>query len=190
MKNKTAFLPIRVSVFNCGFPNEQIRFGKAIYPYLLPVPIGSLLFVLLGQYTRRFCSRGDGMPPCCLATGRWGAARRRLDTLAGLARDPAPCPPPGLMKNRQVDLTKIKSLLQKRQTSLCPGHEWLAIVVLWFHWNEFVLATATSTFEQRNSARNGSDRASDWSYQESTSCHMWKKKSFLFLELLFWKISH
>ena len=34
------------------------------------------------------------MPPCCLATGRWGAARRRLDTLAGLARDPAPCPLP------------------------------------------------------------------------------------------------
>ena len=30
MKNKTAFLPIRVSVFSCGFPNEQIRFGKAI----------------------------------------------------------------------------------------------------------------------------------------------------------------
>ena len=115
------------------------------------------------------------MPPCCLATGRWGAARRRLDTLAGLARDPAPCPPPGLMKNRQVDMTKIKSLLQKRQTSLCPGHEWLVIVVLWFHWNVFVLATATSTFEQRNRARNGSDRASDWSYQESTSCHMWKK---------------
>ena len=32
------------------------------------------------------------MPPCCLATGRWGAARCRLDTLAGLARDPAPWP--------------------------------------------------------------------------------------------------
>ena len=32
------------------------------------------------------------MPPCCLATGRWGAARRRLDT--GIARDPAPCPLP------------------------------------------------------------------------------------------------
>ena len=108
MKNKTAFLPIRVSVFNCGFPNEQIRFGKAIY--LLPVPIGSLLFVLLA---RRFCTRGDGMPPCCLATGRWGAARRRLDTQE-IARDPAPCPLPGLMKNRQVDMTKINSLLQKR----------------------------------------------------------------------------
>ena len=46
--------------------------------------------------------------------------------------DPAPCPLPGLMKNRQVDMTKMKSLLQKHQTSLCPGHEWLAIVVLWF----------------------------------------------------------
>ena len=88
---------------------------------------------------------------------------------------PAPCPLPGLMKNRQIDLAKIKSLLQKRQTSLCPGHEWLAIVVLWFHWNVFILATATSTFEQRNSARNGSDRASDWSYQECTSCHTRKK---------------
>ena len=30
-------------------------------------------------------------------------------------------------------MTKIKSLLQKRQTSLYPGHEWLAIVVRWFH---------------------------------------------------------
>ena len=79
------------------------------------------------------------------------------------------------MKNQQVDMTKIKSLLQKRQTSLCPGHEWLAIVVLWFHWNVFILATATSTFEQINIARNGSDRASDLSYQESTSCHMRKK---------------
>ena len=75
-------------------------------------------------------------------------------------------------------MTKIKSLLQKRQTSLCPGHEWLAIVVLWFHWNVFILATATSTFEQRNSARNGSDRASDWSYQECTSCHTRKKVFF------------
>ena len=143
---------------------------------------------LASQYTWRFCSRDDGMPPCCLATGRWGAARRRLDTLAGLAKDPVPCPPPGLMKNRQVDITKIKSLLQKRQTSLCPGHEWLAIVVQWFHWNEFVLATATSTFEQRNSARNGSDRASDWSYQESTSCHMWKKKVFCSLNFFCEKI--
>ena len=47
MKNKTAFLPIRVSVFNCGFPNEEIHFDKAIY--LLPVPTGSLLFVLLAS---------------------------------------------------------------------------------------------------------------------------------------------
>ena len=141
---------------------------------------------LASQYTRS-CTRGDGMPPCCLATGRWGATRRRLDT--EIARDPAPCPLPGLMKNRQVDTTRIKSLLQKRQTSLCPGHEWLAIVVLWFHWNVFILATATSTFEQRNSARNGSDSASDWSYQESTSCHI-RKKSFLFLKFLLWKISH
>ena len=117
------------------------------------------------------------MPPCCLATGRWGAARRRLDT--GIARDPALYPLPGLMKNRSVDMTKIKSLLQKRQTSLRPGHEWLTIVVLWFHWNVFILATATSTFEQRNSARNGSDRASDWYYQESTSCHMRKKSFFV-----------
>ena len=44
---------------------------------------------LANQYTRRFCSRGDGMPPCCLATGRWGAARRRLDT-AGDSKGPLP----------------------------------------------------------------------------------------------------
>ena len=107
MKNKTAFLPIRVSVFNCGFPNEQIRFGKAIY--LLPVQSS---ICLASQYTRRFCAQGDGMPPCCLPKGPWGAARHRLDT--GIARDPAPCPLRGLMKNRQVDMTIIKLLLQKR----------------------------------------------------------------------------
>ena len=145
---------------------------------------------LASQYhdTRRFCARGDGMPPCCLATGRWGAARRRLDTeiLQGTL---LPAPLPGLMKNRQVDMTKIKSLLQKRQMSLCPGHEWLAIVVLWFHWNVFILATATSTFEQINSARNGSDRASDWAYQESTSCHMRKKRFFCSLNFFCEKFS-
>ena len=59
--------------------------------------------------------------------------------------------------------------------TICHGHEWLAFVVLWFHWNVFILAAASSTFEQRHSARNGWDRASDWSYQESTSCHMRKK---------------
>ena len=77
---------------------------------------------LASQYTRMFCAQGDSMPHRCLATGRWGAARRRPDT--GMARDPAPCPLPGVMKNRQVDMTKIKSLLHKRQTSLYPGHEW------------------------------------------------------------------
>ena len=46
MKNKTAFLPIRVSVFNCGFPNEQICLCKAISAAL---PIDSLLFVLLAS---------------------------------------------------------------------------------------------------------------------------------------------
>ena len=51
----------------------------------------------------------------------------------------------------------------------------------------FILATATSTFEQRNSARNGSDRASDWSYQESTSCHM-RKKCFCSLKIFCEKI--
>ena len=42
---------------------------------------------LASQYTRRFCARGDDMPPCCLAMSRWGAARRRLDT--GIALPPA-----------------------------------------------------------------------------------------------------
>ena len=32
------------------------------------------------------------MPPCCLATGRWGAARRRLDT-AGDSKGPCSLPP-------------------------------------------------------------------------------------------------
>ena len=152
MKNKTAFLPIRVSVFNCGFPNEQIRFGKAIY--LLPVPIGSLLFVLLAS-TLGGSAPGWWHAPMLLSNGSLGCCPPQA-----WHRDSKwPCPLPGLMKNRQVDMTKIKSLLQKRQTSLCPGHEWLAIFVLWFHWSVFIR----------------SDRASDWSYQESTSYHMRKK---------------
>ena len=108
-----------------------------------------------------------------LSNGSLGCCPLQAWHTGRASKGPSPLAPPGLMKNRQVDMTKTKLSLQKRQTSLCPGHEWLAIVVL-FHWNVFVLATATSTFEQRNSARNGSDRASDWSYQESTSCHMWK----------------
>ena len=114
------------------------------------------------------------MPPCCLGTGRWGAARRRLNT-AEDSKGPCSLPPAWSYEESTGWHDENKSLLQKRQTSLCPGHEWLAIVVLWFHWNVFILATATSTFEQINSARNGSDRASDWSYQESTSCHIRKK---------------
>ena len=51
---------------------------------------------------------------------------------------PGPCPLTGLMKNRQVDITKIKSLLQKRQTPLYPRHEWLAIVVRGCLWNVFI----------------------------------------------------
>ena len=44
--------------------------------------------------------------------------------------------------------------------------------ILWSHWktsgNVYVgLATATSTFEQRNSASNGLDRASDWCFKLS-----------------------
>ena len=66
--------------------------------------------------------------------------------LTGIARAPAPCPIPGLIKNRQVDMTKIKSLLQKGQTSLYPGHEWLAIVVRWFHLNVFI---SLCTFKKR-----------------------------------------
>ena len=204
MKNKTAFLPIRVSVFICGFPNEQIRLVGWLNRFIYRANIAraqkleSLTvranpfwqsyisaacadrhssICLASQYTRRFCARGDGMPPCCLATGRWGDARRRLDT--GIARDPAPLPPAWSYEESTGWHDGNKSLLQKRQTSLCPGHEWLAIAVLWFHWNVFILATATSTFEQRNSARNGSDRASDWSYQESTSCHKRKKSFFV-----------
>ena len=57
------------------------------------------------------------------------------------------------------------------------------LAILWSHWktseNVYVgLAMATSTFEQQNSQSNGLDRASDWCYQESTSCHMQKKKFF------------
>ena len=134
-----------------------------------------LSICLASQYTRRSVLRtGWWHAPMLLSNGSLGCCPPQA-----CHRDSkGPCPLPGLMKNRQVDMTKIKSLLLKRQTSLCPGHEWLAIVVLWLHWNVFILATATSTFEPRNSARNGSDRASDWSYQESTSCHMRKKKFF------------
>ena len=78
MKNKTAFLPIHVSVFNCGVPYKLIGFGKAIY--LLPVPIGSLLFVLQASTVTLGGSAQGVMacPPCCLATGRWGVAAAGL----------------------------------------------------------------------------------------------------------------
>ena len=80
-------LPFCQFVYLCSIAAFLMNKSVLAKLYLLPVPIGSLLFVLLA--TRRFCARGDGMPPCCLATGRWGAARRRLDT--GIAGDPAPC---------------------------------------------------------------------------------------------------
>ena len=151
MKNKTAFLPIREHLCSIAaflmskslvIEELVIEESKSVlaklYIYCLCRSAVLSSICLASQYTRRFCARVDGLPPCCLATGRWGAARRtgRLDTRIA-ARDPAPCPLPGLMKNRQVDMTKIKSLLHKRQTSLCPGHESLTIVVLWFHWNVF-----------------------------------------------------
>ena len=134
MKNKTVFLPIREQLCSIAaflmskslvIEELVIEESKSVLAKLyidICCLCRSAVFYLSSRYTRGFCARVDGMPPCCLATGRWGAARRRLDT--GIAaRDPAPCPLPGLMKNRQIDLTKIKSLLQKRQTSLCPGHE-------------------------------------------------------------------
>ena len=94
---------------------------------------------------------------------------------------------------------KTTQLLQKYRRPLCaichfydviysPGYVDLLtqLAILWSHWktsgNVYVgLATATSTFEQRNSASNGLDRASDWCSQESTSCHMRKKKFFVSL---------
>ena len=63
------------------------------------------------------------MPPCCLATGRWGAARRRLDT--GIARDPAPCPLPGLMKNRHVDMTTMSDYYRNaKRHSVLDTNDW------------------------------------------------------------------
>ena len=181
MKNKTAFLPIRVSVFDCRFPNEQIRLAKL---YICCLADRQSSICLASQYTRRFCARGDGMPPCCLATGRWGASRRRLDT--GLARDPAPCPPPRLMKNRQVDMTKIKSLLLKRQMS----------------WTRMIGHCCTMISLKRVRSCNG-----HFHFWTKKQCKKWfgsrvglvlsrvhklsyAKKSFLFLKFLLWKISH
>ena len=120
--------------------------------------------------------------------GHWYGVRLSCE-YKGHRDSKGPCPLPGLMKNRQVDMTKIKSLLQKRQTSLCPGHEWLAIVVLWFHW--------------RVHSCNG-----HFHFWTKKQCKKWfgsrvglvlsrvhklsyaKKKFFLFLKLLLWKISH
>ena len=62
-----------------------------LYWLQVNIGLGNVLCRLANQYTRRFCMQGDSMPHCCLATGRWGAARRRPGT--GMARDPAPLPP-------------------------------------------------------------------------------------------------
>ena len=183
MKNKTAFLPIRVSVFNCGFPNERIRFGKAIY--LLPVPIGSLLFVLLA--TRRFCARDDGMPPSCLATGRWGAARQAWHRDSKV---PCPLPPAwsyeestGWHDENKVIITETPNvtmswtrmighcctMISLKRVHSCNGH---------FHfWTK-------KQYKKWFGPRVGLVlwRVHKLSYA--------KKKVFLFLKLLLWKISH
>ena len=183
MKNKTAFLPIRVSVFYCGFPNEQIRFGKAIY--LLPVPIGSLLFVLLA---RRFCARSDGMPPCCLATGCWGAARRRLDTQE-IARDPAPCPlPPAWSYEESTGWHDENKFIISETPNVTMS------------WTRMIGHCCTMISLKRVHSCNGhfhfwtKKQCKKWFgprvglvLSRFHSCHMRKKKGFLFLKLLLWK---
>ena len=68
-----------------------------------------------------------------------------------------PCPHPctpccriGVIKNRQVDMSKIKSSLQKRQTPLYTECRWCVIVALWFDWN---LSISTCTFKQSHHRR-------------------------------------
>ena len=125
MKNKTAFLPIRVSgsiaAFLMSNPFWQSYISAACTDRQSSICLAS-------QYTRRSVLRtGWWHAPMLLSNGSLGCCPPQA-----CHRDSkGPCPLPGLMKNLEVDMTKIKSLLQKRQTSLCPGHEWLAIVVLY-----------------------------------------------------------
>ena len=181
MKNKTAFLPIRVSVFNCGFPNEQIRFGKAIY--LLPVPIGSLLFVLLAS-TLGGSAHGWWHAPMLLSNGSLGCCPPQA-WHTEIARDPAPCPLPGLMKNRQVDMTKINSLLQ---SYVLDTNDWPLLyydfieTCSFLQWPLPLLNKETVQEMVRTARRIG--------LIKSPQVVICEKKVFLFLKLLLWKISH
>ena len=142
---------------------------------------------LASQYTRRFCARGDGMPPCCLATGRWGAARCRLDTR--IARDPAPCPAwsyeewTGWHDENKVIITETPNvtmswtrmtghcctMISLKRVHFCNGH---------FHF--WTKKQCKKWFGPR--VRLVLSRVHKLSYA--------KKKVFLFLKLLLWKISH
>ena len=89
----------------------------------------AVFFLFASQYTQRFFAQGDSMPHRCLATGRWGAACRRPDT--EMARDLAPCPLPGVMKNRQVDMTKIVIVMSLKQVHIFMHRlEKAALVIL------------------------------------------------------------
>ena len=123
-----------IASFLFMFAIVQLHFGKAIY--LMPAPTGSLLFVLLAS---TFGVSACGCTfPLLLSNGSWGAARRRPDI--GIVWDPALC----MVLWRIDKLTWRKQ--SRRQTSLCPGCEWLAVVVLWFHWNVFI---SSSSFQKK-----------------------------------------
>ena len=80
-----------------GVQSAADRLTEACAPLANQSPFGR---ILPSEKSRR----------TCLYSRTKGAYRQGNS----LARDPAPCRLPGVMKNRQVDMTKIKSLFHKR----------------------------------------------------------------------------
>ena len=144
---------------------------------------------LASQYTRRFCARCDGTPPCCLATGRWGAAGRRLD-IAWDSKGPCPLPPAwsyeewtGWHDENKVIITETPNVIMS--------------------WTRMIGHCCTMISLKRVHSCNG-----HFHFWTKKQCKKWfgplvglvlsrvhklsyaKKKVFLFLKLLLWKISH
>ena len=132
---------------------------------------------LASQYTRRFCARCDGTPPCCLATGHWGAAGLRLD-IAWDSKGPCPLPPAwsyeewtGWHDENKVIITETPNVIMSLTRMI--GHCCTMISLKRVH-----SCNGHFHFWTKKQCKKWFGRSSDWSYQESRSCHMRTKKFF------------